>query len=292
MRTDPEHAGSLDMRPLRIRIITGDDKPFAPKYLMYRLADLWREDGHTVSVGLTSTLEADLAIMHVDLTVMQNDHVPDNPDHRPMINGCVLDISKVRISRQRVLQGDAHAGPVIVKSNFNAFGSKEYRALGRWSGARIRRRLSKVLPWRWVGCLPKQDYPILDDISQVPHWVWGRSDLIVERFVPERDGDDYVLRCWLFFGEQEYSVKLFSRHPVVKVANIYRHEYLHEVPDSLRETRRALGFDFGKFDYVMVDGQAILLDANKTPTIAGTSRTPNLLRLAKGLSGFVAKGAA
>jgi RNA polymerase sigma factor (sigma-70 family) len=176
--------------------------------------------------------------------------------------------------------------------DINAFGAKEFRALSRWSGPHLRRRLSKVVPWRWAGCLPKKDYPILDDVSQVPRWVWERSDLIVERFIPERDGDDFVLRCWLFFGEQEYSVKLFSHHPVVKVGGIHRHEYLHEVPDSLREARRALGFDFGKFDYVMVDGQAVLLDANKTPTIAGNSRTPNLLRLATGLSGFVARGAA
>ena len=102
----------------------------------------------------------------------------------------------------------------------------------------------------------------------------------------------YLLLALVVIGLLALHDEIRSRHPVVKVANIYRHEYLHEVPDSLRETRRALGFDFGKFDYVMVDGQAILLDANKTPTIAGTSRTPNLLRLAKGLSGFVAKGAA
>lgn len=277
---------------MRIQIVTGDDRPFAPKYLMYRLMELWREEGHTVLAGPARRLAADLAIMHVDLTVIQHHHLPDNPDGCPVVNGGVLDISKTRISRQRVLQGDAHVGPVIVKSNFNAFGSKEFRALGRWSSAHLRRRLSKVIPWRWAGCLPKKNYPVLGDISQVPGWVWDRSDLIVERFVPERDGDDYVLRCWLFFGDQEYSVKLFSRHPVVKVGNIHRHEYLHEVPDSLREARRALGFDFGKFDYVMVDGEAMLLDANKTPAIAGTSRTPNLLRLATGLTGLAHRGAA
>ena len=292
MGADLVRVRQAETRAMRIQIITGDDKPFASKYLMHRLMELWREDGHTVLVGPARRLEADLAIMHVDLTVMDPGHLPDNPDGCPMVNGRVLDISKMRISRQRVLQGDTHAGPVIVKSNFNAFGSKEFRALSRWSGPHLRRRLSNVIPWRWAGCLPKKDYPILDDVSQVPRWVWERSDLIVERFTPERDGDDYVLRCWLFFGEQEYSVKLFSHHPVVKVRGIHRHEYLHEVPDSLRDARRALGFDFGKFDYVMVDGQAVLLDANKTPAIAGTSRTPNLLRLATGLSGFVARGAA
>ena len=292
MQADPGPAGQAHARPMRIQIITGDDRPFAPKYLMYRLMELWREDGHTVLVGPTRRVTADLAIMHVDLTVMQPHHLPDNPDGCPVVNGGVLDISKTRVSRQRVLRGGVHVGPVIVKSNFNAFGNKEFRALGRWSGPHFRRRLSKIIPWRWAGSLPKKDYPVLDAVSQVPGWVWDRSDLIVERFVPERDGDDYVLRCWLFFGDQEYSVKLFSRHPVVKVGNIHRHEYLHEVPDSLREARRALGFDYGKFDYVMVDGEAILLDANKTPAISGTSRSPNLLRLATGLTRLAGQGAA
>lgn len=283
MRTVPLQA---DGRQMRIQIITGDDKPFAPKYLMHQLMALWQEAGHTVSAGPARRVAADLAIMHVDMTVIQDHQLPDNPDGCPVVNGSVLDISKARITRQRVMRADAHVGPVIIKSNFNAFGGKEFRALGRWSTAHLRRRLSQVISWRWAGCLPKKDYPVLDDISQVPRWVWDRSDLIVERFLPERDGDDYVLRCWLFFGAEEYSVKLFSRHPVVKVANIYRHEYLHEVPDSLREARRALGFDFGKFDYVLVDGQAVLLDVNKTPAVAGSSRTPNLLRLATGLSGL------
>jgi hypothetical protein len=37
------------------------------------------------------------------------------------------------------------------------------------------------------------------------------------------------------------------------------------VPDFLRAERERLGFDYGKFDFVIHDGQAVLLDANKTP---------------------------
>ena len=38
-----------------------------------------------------------------------------------------------------------------------------------------------------------------------------------------------------------------------------------EVHPQIRELREAMGFDYGKFDYVVRDGEAILLDANKTP---------------------------
>lgn len=271
---------------MRIQIITGEDKQLKPFYLLFRLAEIWQEGGHTVLIGAEPQVDADLAIMHVDLTLVPTHSVPRNPCGRPVLNGLVLDISKTRISRQRLLRGELHAGPVIVKSNLNAFGATEFRALRGWGMPHLRRRLGKVVPWRWAGCLPKKQYPVLDDISQVPGWVWDRPGLIVERFVPERDGDDYVLRCWLFFGDEEYSVKLFSRHAVVKASNCHRHEYLHDVPDSLREARRALGFDFGKFDYVMVNGEAVLLDVNKTPSISGSPRSPNLLRLATGLAGL------
>jgi hypothetical protein len=42
------------------------------------------------------------------------------------------------------------------------------------------------------------------------------------------------------------------------------------VPDDLRETRRRLGFDYGKWDFVLHEGRAVLIDANKTP-----GRPPN-----------------
>lgn len=277
---------------MRIQIVTDGPVQLDPHYLLFRLADIWQELGHVVSVGPAGQIDADLAIMHVDLTCVPQGCLPSNPSGCPLLNGRILDISKTRISQQRLFEGDAYSGAVIVKSDLNAFGINESRVYERKGWPRLRRRLRKIVSWRWAGSLPKNEYPVLDDLSQVPRWVWRRPDLIVERFISEREGADYVLRCWLFFGEAEYSVKMFSRHPVVKAGNIHRHEYLHDVPDSLREARRVLGFDFGKFDYVMVEGVAVLFDVNKTPSVSGAARTPNLLRLATGLSGFVARGAA
>ena len=37
------------------------------------------------------------------------------------------------------------------------------------------------------------------------------------------------------------------------------------MPDERRAERERLGFDYGKFDFVVREGKAILLDANKTP---------------------------
>jgi len=41
-----------------------------------------------------------------------------------------------------------------------------------------------------------------------------------------------------------------------------------EVPAALRAERQRLGFDYGKFDFVIHDGEPVLLDANRTPWAA------------------------
>ena len=59
---------------------------------------------------------------------------------------------------------------------------------------------------------------------------------------------------------------------------------LGEVPDELRQIRRELKFDYGKFDYTMVDGRPVLFDANRTPTI-GRFPKARYLPLAETLAG-------
>lgn len=277
-----------------IQIITLPNEPFSPYYLLYHLMECWQEAGHRVRIGPVQRLDADLGIVHVDRTCVPAHGLPENPHQRPLLNRSVLDIAKARISQQRVLAADACSGPVIIKSNHNAFGLREYQLLPVWSARRLRRGLTRLLPWQWVRSLPRGQYPVLENAARVPAWVWQHPDLIVERFLPEREGDAYVLRSWLFFADQEYSVKLYGRQPVVKAGTVQRYEYLHAVPDRLRAIRREMGMDFGKFDYVQVDGQAILLDVNKTPTVARSSnrRSANLCRLAAGLAAYGAGAAA
>ncbi|MFO7569267.1 MAG: hypothetical protein R6W75_05675, partial [Smithellaceae bacterium] len=183
-----------------------------------------------------------------------------------------------------------YTGPVIIKTNANAAGWPEWAA----ASSRIVRgawRLSGLaLPWRLTRRFFR-GYPVLESPDCVPQWVWQRGDLVVERFIPETQGDQYILRSWLFFGDQEYGVKVFSRFPVVKVGNATRHEFIDTVPDAIRQTRIALGMDFGKIDYVIADDKPVLFDVNKTPTVSATGPvSDNLRRLASGLNYYL-KGA-
>lgn len=59
----------------------------------------------------------------------------------------------------------------------------------------------------------------------------------------------------------------------------------------LREKRRTLGFDYGKFDFVDHGGESALLDANRTPGAPGPELGPAVTRaFARGLHARVSGG--
>ena len=268
---------------LDIRIITAPGEAPLGHHHVMRLAEYWKDDGHHVSAGPAREVSGDIAILHVDRTRVPEEAVPRNPSGIPLLNGRVLDISKRAVSRNLVRRGDGYTGPVMIKTDANYFGEAEARDRQR---SRLRRLLEKTLPWRLSRTLPRHSYPILESAQQVPDWLWKQEAFVVERFLPEILDGHFVLRIWVFFGRSEYALRLYGRDPVVKAANTVKKEDLETVPDSLRAERERLGFDFGKFDYVERDGEAILLDANKTPTVL-KQRSTNLRKLADGLAGFL-----
>lgn len=271
----------------QIHIVTLPHENFMPAYLLNTLARIWETQGHRITVGACRLLQADLGILHIDRTRLLEQWLPVRQPSVRMLNGGVLDISKRRVSKNLLSPESDYQGPVIIKTDANCAGLPEMAASPWWK-KRLHRLLTHYLPWRWTRQLACGSYPVLARLACVPRWVWQRPDLVVEKFLPEREGDEYALRIWCFFGKQEYGVRMFSRLPFVKLKGITRHEYIDSVPDSLRQTRAAMGMDFGKIDYVMVNGEAVLLDANKTPTVR-QSATPsnNMLRLASGLADFL-----
>lgn len=271
-----------------IQVITAPGTKFSNSYLISRLVDVWREDGHKVIIGPAGHLDADIGILHIDQTWIHDGLLPLNPHGCNVLNGKVVDISKRSFSDLIVKPGDGYDKSVIIKTNANCFGKRELK-LHRWRRLlKLRRKLAKATNWRLVHELPGY-YPIVENVKDVPGWVWARDDLVVERFMPERDGDFYVLRIWIFLGDHDYGVKIWSRDPVVKRSNTVRYEYIHDVPDNIRKWRKQLNFDFGKFDYVIVDGEAILLDVNKTPAIASNSgeSSPNIINVAQGILSYL-----
>ena len=271
--------------PYTIQIVTASE-PRLGTGLIAALARLWQADGNRVEIGRFGLVTADIALMHVDRTQVAPRHVPKNPASRPLLNGAVLDISKRRVSANLVTPRSPWQGPVIVKTDANHMGKPELTAKAKWAAEHKRVGGALKLLGRAVAPKPAPQYTIYPAIAAVPPPVWRRSDLVVEKFLPQRHGDLFVLHSWVFFGDQGFVRTMFSKDPIIKPRNTLRFEDHADVPDSVRGARRRFGFDFGVIDYVLVDGEAVLLDMNKTPFVPDYRPMPRR-QLADGLYSFL-----
>jgi hypothetical protein len=276
-----------------IAVLVQRGQRLSPASLLGQLADIWQQRGLRVSMldGPVPGVMADALVLHVSLTVVPSEYLRYIERFPIVINARVADISKRLVSRNLVERDTPYDGPVIVKTNRNFRGVVESESMAR-AGVpqRLLQALRNRLPWSLRSAL--EEYPIFESPRQVPAGVWHNRDLVVERFLAERKSGDYCLRTWLFLGDQERIALFHSREPVVKSHNIIGRELLTDVPDELRALRRELGFDFGKFDFAIVDGRPVLYDANRTPTLGNVSKADSnvwLETLADGLWSFLPK---
>jgi len=261
-------------------------------YIIHPLIEQWRQWGFTVEVldqADAATGPHDVVIPHLDTTCTPPEYETCFARCAVVVNRKVTDISKRRISENLVARPGDYDGPVIVKTDRNFGGQPERERLNDTGRiAQIGLMVARRLPWTLTGMITH--YKIFDHTSLVPRGVWRNRSLVVEKFLPEREDGMYCLRQYTFFGTAEINTRVFSADPIVKARTIVKREVLAETPARIREIRAALGFDYGKFDYVMHEGRVALFDANRTPTYnrastAGSVR-PLIVNLAKGIHGF------
>lgn len=225
-----------------------------------------------VRIGSAVPAGIDVGILHVNSTWLEDSLLDSLPAHLPILNRGVRDISKRSISSLLLSRDDRYSGKVIVKSNVNFAGVIEIMK------GRLTMGEAQYIPYKIYGSLAK-----------VPEHIWLSEHHVVEKFVPEMEDGKYCLRKWVFLGDRSLHLMDVSEKPIIKAASSQSRELPLDIPEELVRRRRQLGFDYGKFDYVMADGQAILLDANSTP---GFSASSEKLRnfaatLADGLHGWL-----
>lgn len=266
-----------------------------PYFAVWNLAEIWRNQGMEVIAlfGTGKFIPADLAILHVDLTVVPQEYIKFARQYPIALNAGLENIRKSLISTNKVHPGDGYEGPVIVKSELNYAGQPEQKLLGTaWS--RLRFRLGSRLPFRrTAGMLPgphfrsPTDYIILESPRAVPKDWFQRDDLFIEKFIPEIQDGLYCVRVYHFLGNRGVCLIRKSSRPVVNTSTVITRERVEVHPEILRLTK-SLGFDFGKFDYVMHEDRPVLLDANKTP---GAGNTPSFRALcpewARGIEAYL-----
>jgi hypothetical protein len=241
-------------------------------FLVHRLIRLWRESGTEVNevFGPRVLPEVRHAFMHVWGTVVPAAYPKAGAAYGACINKELHDIRKTRISRQGVRPGDGYEGPVIVKTEANNSGADEKQLFQRYG------KKNPVLAWARSWQRPftgpfseklifgQDEYPVFSTPHDVPAVCWEDSRYFVERFLPEKRGDRYVVRMAFVLGDRQMSFVAESRQPVVKGANI-ESIYAEATPPEVREFQREIGMDYGKIDYVLHDGRCIVFDVNTTP---------------------------
>jgi len=248
-------------------------------YLLFDVLQILGSMGHRSRVVRgPNAPSADAALLHVDSTVVGDDYLSLASNYAKPLNFRTGDISKRKVSRLLLGKGDEWNGPVVVKSNYNNNGLMEDLHNRR------ARRLGRPAPHPNVQKGPP--YRTLDSLEEVAVETWDDPSLVVERFIPEPDPEGgFVLRTWVFMGGRERCTRSVTLDPISKAGDVIRYEPV-EVPPALRAEREQLGFDFGKFDFVLHDDQPILLDANRTPGSARALRALMLkgaMNLAQGL---------
>ena len=273
--------------PIKIAILTHAKQKFEKTpYLLHILIGFWTKMGIEVVIlrGIEHFEPADILFMHIDLTVIPDNYLAFSERYPVVINGRVRTISKRKISSNIITISDGYNGRVLVKTDLNFGGGMERRLARNKPVARLVDSIKKRLPWYLSGYLTPDNYPIYESPMEVPSAVWWNKNLVVEKFLPEREDDHYCLRQWVFMGKSEMSQKTVSSHPIVKASNIIRRETGIAIPDSLRQARADMGFDYGKFDFVMVEDQAVLLDANRTPSFNPNNASQTKMDLLKSLA--------
>ena len=251
---------------LNFALIVGRGESIPPNSLARIFCRLWEGQGHKITLTPCIPIECDIALLHIDATRVNPDVLAGFNPAIPIWNRHALDISKRRVSHNLIERDDAYEGAVVVKTDDNAFGARQFPMTPEHLAILRHRRNVTLETWKNERVLPLDSYPVLDSPHDVPDWVWANRELVVEKFTPEMEDGLYVLRLWIFLGTREVVLKLYGRQPIVKSGDLVRFEYIDEVPDELRAERKRLGIDFGKFDFVVSNGKPILLDANKTPT--------------------------
>jgi hypothetical protein len=259
------------------------DRFFARSFLVSGLFQHWARMGHTVHVhaGTEGAPAADVALLHVDLSVVPEPYLQLLRRYPVTLNGGTADIRKRRISLNLVEAGDDWQGPVVVKTDLNAGGTPE------WGHQQVEARQGRAVasPIRPM----TGRYPVFASKVLVPTMVWRDPALVVERFLPERDPRGYYLRNWVFFGDHERCNRALGTEPIVKADDV-RERVPVPVPDELRAHRARLGFDYGKFDFVLHEGRPVLIDVNRTPAHSArmaTALEAGMADLALGIEAFL-----
>ena len=288
---------NLSKKRIAVLFHSGNSATGVTSYSVDHLAGYWREDGHEVVYlfGTKTYVPADLLLVHVDLSVVPDEYLDFASRYPIVLNGQIRDIRKSVVSTHLVDPHQSWTGPVIVKSNFNYGGAPEQSLTPGWltkhfSAWRTACHVADRITGResftdWTS------YRVYDSVEDVPSSFFKRRDIVVERFMPERENGLYHLRMYQVLGDRWTCMRVASSQPVIKASLSVSSEEI-EPHSEVHTWRKQFNLDYGKFDYLVHEGHPVLIDVNKTTgasnQVAGARLQEMRRRLAEGLYSYFA----
>lgn len=264
-------------------------------YAVHGMAEYWRQHGidvHWLFGPSRDASPASLLLVHVNLSVVPREYLDFAQGYPRVLNGAIADIRKRTVCGHLVRPGDGWQGAAIVKTNLNFAGRPELHASGpvRRAAGKLRAGLRRLSGAAAPRIRSQDDYLVFDCAADVPREYFSDPSLVVQRFLPEIDNGLYHVRSYSFLGDRATCMRLSSRDPVIHWRNALGIEAVEPHPEIIAERAR-LGMDYGKLDYVLHEGRAVLIDVNKT--LGATRGESNALMLdmrrerARGIFGYL-----
>lgn len=208
------------------------------------------------------------AFLHVDLTEVPEEFRRVQDRYDACVNGRATTISRLLYTTARVGRDEPYAGPVIVKTVLNHHGWPEFRYGASRTFARKawHSLASRVVQGRAARACP--GYRVCASIEAVPPSVWADRRLMVERFLAGRLQPPLEKYRYDFFFDVGLNLRSVHDSLLAEPESVVSVETVTDVPSEVSEVRRRLNLDFGAIDYFVVDGCAVVIDANKTVGIS------------------------
>ena len=247
-------------------------------YLINELMKHWGHKGYKICIlkGTKHRPPLDLLINHVDLTTLPPEYCHLIKHYPNVVNGKILDISKRKVSKQLLNKNSDYQGSVIVKLNQNSSGIPEIAHSIPNGAILLRKEIHEVKK--------ATNHIVFPSIKSVPEKYLFNEKYVIEKYLPEMEGKMFYLRVCIFFGDNYVCAKVGSRSGVIKGQNVVSRE-LVEAPKSLIATLKEMGFDYGKVDFGIHNGEIVIYDTNRTPGHS-SNNVQNALLLADGIDGF------
>jgi len=203
------------------------------------------------------------AFLHVDLTTLPEPFTRVHQFYAHCVNGRAFTIDRRLYSRIALNRHDDYSGPVIVKSVLNSRGIPEMQFAG------YRRMLSLQDAQTRPALLDRlcPQYRIYDHIGTVPEENWLDPHAMVEKFIPGHTRLPVVKYRQEFFFELELTTRTTFNSLLCDPTQVVSVEFPTSAPPEVQAVRHQLNLDYGSVDYFVMDGEAFVIDVNKTTTV-------------------------